>query len=114
MFTIKDDVEYCLLYTENYVRSVVHVVIVGFKGSMKRKRKDVVFDRVFCGARQAVQFRFFVYRSKHASLPIAIKKAGGSFRKALDLSTNSESSLNNVKTLFQFDNRSYSVYLLCI
>lgn len=69
MFTIKDDVEYCLLYTENYVRSVVHVV---------------VFDRVFCGARQAVQFRFFVYRSKHASLPIAIKKAGGSFRKALD------------------------------
>ena len=84
MFTIKDDVEYCLLYTENYVRSVVHVVIIGFKGSMKRKKKDIDFDRVHCGARQAVKFRFFEYRSKHASLPIAIKNAGGSFGKALD------------------------------
>ena len=114
MFTIKDDVEFCLLYTENYVRSVVHVVIVGFKGSMKRKKKDIDFDRVHYGARQAVQFRFFVYCSKHTSLRIAMKKAGGSFRKALDWSTHSESSLNNVKILFQFDNRSYSVYLHCI
>lgn len=80
----------------------------------KKKKKDIDFDHVHCGTRQAVQFRLFVYRSKHASLPIAMKKAGGSFRKALDWSTHSESSLNNVKTLFQFDNRSYSVYLLCI
>lgn len=47
MFTIKDDVEFCLLYTENYVRSVVHVVIVGFKGSMTNNKKKILTSTTF-------------------------------------------------------------------
>ena len=85
MFTIKDDVEFCLLPPPQGYPPLPTCSNRRFQGfDDKQQKKDIDFDHVHCGTRQAVQFRFFVYRSKHASLPIAMKKAGGSFRKALD------------------------------
>lgn len=84
MFTIKDDVEYYLLYTENYVRSGT-CSNRRFQGFDEKKKKILTSTVFIVGpGRLYNSDSLYTVLNTLRFIPIAIKKAGGSFRKALD------------------------------